>query len=87
MLKQAIADRKKVSLPRVAASELTPSLVAVEDVSALKRREGNRGEPDIRIHPMYSTIDGRLTPTTPTHEDMKIETPLNVTPKNHWKVY
>ena len=30
---------------------------------------------------MYSTIDGRLTPTAPTYEDMKTETPLNVTPE------
>ena len=28
---------------------------------------------------MYSTIDGRLTPTAPVYEDMK--TPLNVTPE------
>ena len=30
---------------------------------------------------MYSTIDGRLTPTAPTYEDMDTETPLNVTPE------
>ena len=30
---------------------------------------------------MYSTIDGRLTPTAPAYEDMRTETPLNVTPE------
>ena len=38
MLKQAIDDRKKVTSPRVVASELTPSLVALEDASALKKK-------------------------------------------------
>ena len=30
---------------------------------------------------MYSTRDGRLTPTAPTYEDMRIETSLSVTPE------
>ena len=30
---------------------------------------------------MYSTIDGKLMPTAPVYEDMKMETPLNVTPE------
>ena len=30
---------------------------------------------------MYSTIDGRLTPTAPAYEDMRTETPVNVTPE------
>ena len=81
MLKQAIDERNKVSSPRVAASELTPSLVALEDASVLKRKEENRGEPDIKIPPMYSTIDGRLTPTAPVYEDMRTETSLNMTPE------
>ena len=85
MLKQAIDERNKVPSSRVSASELTPSLVALEDASALKRKEWNRGEPDLETPHMYSTIDGRLTPTAPAHEDMKTETPLNVQ-KNHWKV-
>ena len=28
---------------------------------------------------MYSTMDGRLTPTAPVYEDMRTKTPLNVT--------
>ena len=81
MLKQAIDERNKVPLSRVTASELTPSLVALEDASTLKRKEWHRGEPDIETPHMFSTIDGRLTPTPPTYEDMKMETPLNVTPE------
>ena len=30
---------------------------------------------------MYSTIDGRLTPTAPVYEDMRMESPLQVTPE------
>ena len=30
---------------------------------------------------MYSTREGRLTPTAPAYEDMRIETPLSVTPE------
>ena len=81
MLKQAIDDRNKVPSSRVTASELTPSLVALEDVSTLRRKEWHKGEPDIETPHMFSTIDGRLTPTAPTYEDMKMETPLNVTPE------
>ena len=65
----------------VSASELTPSLVALEDASALKRKEWNRGEPDIETPHMYSNIDGRLTLTAPPYEDMRTETTLNVTPE------
>ena len=81
MLKQAIDERSKASPSRVTASELTPSLVALEDASTLKRKEWHRGEPDIETPHMFSTIDGRLTPTVPTYEDMKMETPLNMTPE------
>ena len=81
MLKQAIDERNRAPSSKVTTSELTPSLVALEDASTLKRREWNRGEPDIEIPHMFSTIDGRLTPTAPTYEDMKMETPLNVTPE------
>ena len=81
MLKQAIDERNKIPSSRVSASELTPSLVALEDASMLKRKEWNRGEPDKETPHMYSTIDGRLTPTAPVYEDMRTKTPLNVTPE------
>ena len=80
-LKQAIDERKRVSSPRVSASELTPSLVALEDASTLKGKEWNRGESHVETPHMYSTRDGRLTPTAPTYEDMKIETSLSMTPE------
>ena len=81
MLKRAIDERNKAPSSRVSASELTPSLVALEDASTLKGKEWNKGEPDIANPHMYSTIDGRLTPTAPAYEDMKLETPLDVTPE------
>ena len=80
-LRQAIDERKRASSPRVSASELTPSLVALEDASTLKGKEWNRGEPHIKTPHIYSTRDGRLTPTAPTYEDMRIETSLSVTPE------
>ena len=80
-LKQAIDERNKVPSSRVSASELTPSLVAMEDASTLKGKEWHRGEPDIETPHMYSTIDGRLTATAPAYEDMRTETPLDVTPE------
>ena len=81
MLRQAIDERNRAPSSRVSATELTPSLVALEDASTLKRKEWNRGEPDIETPHIYSTIDGRLTPTAPAYEDMRTETPLNVTPE------
>ena len=84
MLKQAIDERNRALSSRVTTTELTPSLVALEDASTLKRKEWHSGEPDIEMPHMFSTIDGRLTPTAPTYEDMKMETPLDVTQR---KVY
>ena len=55
--------------------------MALEDASTLKGKEWNRGEPHIETPLMYSTRDGRLTPTAPTYEDMRIETSLSVTPE------
>ena len=40
-LRQAIDEKKRASSPRVSASELTPSLVALEDASTLKGKEWN----------------------------------------------
>ena len=47
MLRQAIDEQNKVPSSRVSSTGLTPSLVALEDASTLKRKEWNRGEPDI----------------------------------------
>ena len=79
MLKQAI-DRSKIpSSPRVSASELTPSLVALEDASTLKRKEWERNKSDIEKPHMFSTKEGRLTPTVPAYEDMRTATPFHGT--------
>ena len=75
-------ERKRISSPRVATPELTPSLAALEDASTLKEKEWNRGEQHKEVPHMYSTRDGRMTPTAPTYEDMRIETSLSVTPED-----
>ena len=80
-LRQAIDERKRVSSPRVSAPELTPSLVALEDASTLKGKEWNRGKAHLETPHMYSTRDGRLTPTAPMYEDMHIKTSLSMTPE------
>ena len=91
MLKQAIGERKRASPPRVAderkrnssprvtTPELTPSLAALEDASTLKVKEWNRGKPHVKTPHMFSTREGRLTPTAPSHEDMRMETSLSMT--------
>ena len=79
MLKQAIDERKRVSSPRVTAPELTPSLAVLEDASTLKGKEWNRGEPHVDNPHMFSTREGRLTPTAPAYEDMRMETSLSIT--------
>ena len=55
--------------------------MALENASTLKRKELNRGESDRETPHMFSTIDGRLTPTAPAYEDMRTETPLSRTPE------
>ena len=55
--------------------------MALEDASTLKQKEWNRGEPRGNTPHMYSTIDGKLTPTAPVYEDMRTETLLHVTPE------
>ena len=55
--------------------------MALVDASTLKQKEWNRGKPSEDTPHMYSTIDGRLTPTAPVYEDMRTETPVHVTPE------
>ena len=81
ILRQAIGEQNKVPSSRVLSTGLTPSLVALEDASTLKQKEWNRGEPKGDTPHMYSTIDGKLMPTAPVYEDMRMETPLHVTPE------
>ena len=70
MLRQAIDEWNRVPSSRASATELTPSLVPLEDASTMKGKEWNRGEPNIETPHMYSNIDGKLTPTAPVYEDM-----------------
>ena len=81
-LNQAIGERKRASSPRGSAPELTPSLAVLEDAPTLKGKEWNRGKQHKEAPHMYSTRDGRMTPTAPTCEDMRIETSLSVTPED-----
>ena len=81
ILRQAVGEQNKVPSSRVSSTGLTPSLVALEDASTLKQKEWNRGEPHSNTPHIYSTIDGKLTPTAPVYEDMRIETPVHVTPE------
>ena len=61
--------------------DITPSLTVLDDAQALMRREWRRGEPDEDIPRQYSTLYGHLTPKQPRHEDMRMDSTLNVTPE------
>ena len=78
-LKQAIDERKRTPSSRVSAPELTPSLVVLEDASTLKRKEWERDKPDIEKPHIFSTREGRLTPTAPAYEDMRTANPFHGT--------
>ena len=62
-------------------SGITPSLAALDDAQALKQKEWKRGEPGKDMPRKYSTISGHLMPTPPRHEDMRMDSTLNVTPE------
>ena len=79
MLRQASQEWARVSPTWVPLTRMTPSLADLDDAPALKHKEWNRDEPSEKISQMYSTMDGHLTPTAPVYEDMRIDTPLNVT--------
>ena len=63
------------------ASDITPSLAALDDATTLKQREWIRSEPGEDTPHQYSSIEGHLTPHTPKSEDMKLEPFLIVTPE------
>ena len=60
---------------------ITPNLVALDDAQALMRKEWRRGEPSEDIPRQYSTLCGYLTQTQPRHEDMRMNSTLDVTPE------
>ena len=89
MLQQALERLKTPSSrvsastpPRGPASEMTPSLVALDDAATLKRKECEKDKLAIEKPHVFSTKEGRLTPTAPTYEDMRIETSLSMTPED-----
>ena len=62
-------------------SEITPSLAALDDAQALRRIEWRRGEPGEDIPRQYSTMCRHLTPTQPRHENMRMDSTLDVAPE------
>ena len=47
----------------------------------MRWREWIRGEPGEDVPQQHSTISGHLTPTSPRHEDMRLDPSLNVMPE------
>ena len=62
-------------------SGITPSLAALDDAQALRRKKWKRGEPGEDMPGQYSTMSRHLTLTQPKHEDMRMDSMLNVTPE------
>ena len=62
-------------------SGITPSLAILDDAQTLRRKELKRGEPDKDMPRQYSTMSRYLMPTPPRHEDMRMDSTLNVTPE------
>ena len=83
ILQQANKSTGKTSLfsAQEPIPRMTPSLAALEDTQALRQKEWQRGEPGEDIPRQYSSISGYLIPTSPRHEDMRMDLTLNVTPE------
>ena len=83
MLQQANRqmDNTSMSSTQEHTPDITPSLAALDDAQALMRKKWRRGEPGEDIPRQYSTLYGHLTPTQHRHEDMRIDSTLNVTPE------
>ena len=83
MLQQANRQMSQAGILSVQepTSETTPRLAALDDAQALRRKEWKRGEPSEDIPRQYSTVCGHLTPTQPRHEDMRMDSTLDVTPE------
>ena len=60
----------------VPTSEITPILAALDDAQTLRRI---RDEPGEDTPWRYSSTSGHLTPTSPRHEDMRLDPSLDVT--------
>ena len=80
MLQQANKQMGQTGLLSIQepTSGITPSLAALDDSQALRRKEWKRGEPGEDMSRQYSTVSRHLTPTQPKHEDMTMDSTLNV---------
>ena len=83
MLQQSNRPMGQAGIPSVQEPtfETTPSLAALDDAQVLRRKEWKRGEPSEDIPRQYSTVCRHLTPTQPRHEDMRMDSTLDVTPE------
>ena len=89
MLQEANRQMGQVSLLAIQepTSEITPSLAALDDAQTLRRKEGKRGEPGEDMPRQYSTVSRHLMPTQPRHEDMRMDSTLNVTQRDLSVIY
>ena len=69
MLQQANRQGDPASMPSAQeqTSDITPTLVALDDAQALMKKEWRRSEPGEDIPRQYSTPCGHLTPTWPKY--------------------
>ena len=81
MLQQANRQTDNTSVPSTQehTSDITPSLAALDDAQAYMEKEWRTGEPGEDVPRQYSTLCEHLTPTQPRHEDMRMDSTLNVT--------
>ena len=82
MLQQANRQMGQTDLLSIQepTSGITPSLAALDDAKALRRKEWKRGELGEDMPRQYSTVSRHLTLTQPKHEDMRMYSTLNITP-------
>ena len=83
MLQQANRQMGQAGLLSVQepTSKIPSSLAALDDAQVLKRKEWRRGEPGEDMPRQYSTVCRHLTPKQPRHEDMRMDSTLDVTPE------
>ena len=81
MLQQANrqTDNTSMSSAQEHTLNITPSLAALDNAQALMRKAWKRGESGEDIPRQYSTLCGHLTPTQPRHENIRMDSTLNVT--------
>ena len=83
MLQQTKRQTDPASMPSAweQTSDITPSLVALDDAQSLMKQEWSRNEPGEDIPRQYSTPCGQLTPTKPRYDDIRMDSTLNFTPE------